>query len=458
MFQPTAQNQYPFAHSIFPSPTEWPTDHSVSVVNEEQIKEDFLHFVWRRKKFNFHNLRSTQGEAIQIISFGEHNHDAGPDFTNARIKIRDTLWAGNVEIHRKSSEWHQHGHHKNKAYDNVILHVVLEEDTVVHRASGERIPCIELRQLIPTKLAARYLYLQHNESRIPCQSQLHRVPSIVRETWLDRLMVERLEQKVLAIEQSLQQNQYNWEESFYHFLARNFGVKVNAIPFELLARSLPLSILRKHKNQLFQIEALLFGQAGLLNQDFEESYPKKLKKEYLFLQQKYRLKNGLKESWKYLRLRPANFPTVRIAQFAQLIFQSNHLFSKALAIQNEKEIHHMFDLKVGPYWSNHYVFDKASIKKKKSLGSPTIRLIIINTICPFLFYYGQYTGNEIYQEKALDLLEQLPPEKNKIIQQWENLGLNPVSAHQSQALLQLKNEYCNPRKCLNCAIGNTLLK
>lgn len=443
---------------IFPEQEEWSPEMTASMVKEYPIKEDFLHYVWRLKKFNFQDLNSTEGEAIQIISVGEHNHDAGPDFTNARIKIGKTLWAGNVEIHQKSSEWYLHGHQSNRAYDNVILHVVLEEDSIVYRENGERIPCIELKTRIPAKLSARYLYLLHNESWIACEAQIHRVSSIVRDLWLDRLMVERLEQKIQAIEKSLQANQYNWEESFYYFLARNFGVRVNAMPFELLARSLPLSILSKHKDQLFQIEALFFGQAGLLQPDFTDAYPLRLKKEYLFLQKKYNLQAISAKNWKFLRLRPANFPSIRIAQFAQLIFQSAHLFSKILAVKNEREVRNMFDLKISNYWNNHYVFDKPSVQKNKNLGTNTIRLIIINTISPFLFYYGKYTGREVYQEQALSLLEQLPAEQNKVIRQWKKLGINAHSAHQSQALLQLKNNYCDAKKCLECKIGNTLMK
>jgi len=276
--------------------------------------------------------------------------------------------------------------------------------------------------------------------------------------WLDRLLVERLEEKVIKIDKSLILNQNNWEETFYQFLARNFGVKVNAEPFEQLAKSIPLITLAKHKINLLQIEALLFGQAGFLDNDFTDDYPNKLKKEYLFLKKKYQLIPTKEESWKFMRLRPANFPSIRIAQFAALVFQSVHLFSKILAASSVKEIEHVFDLRLSSYWNTHYVFDKESTKRKKTLGKGTIHLIIINTIVPFLFLYGKKKANEDFTDKALRLLEEVKPEKNSIIKKWEELGMEPISAYQTQALLQLKNTHCKNKNCMNCAIGNAILK
>ena len=421
------------------------------------IKEDFLHYVWRLKRFKITPLKTTQNEAIQIINVGELNTHAGPDFTNARIKIGDTLWAGNVEIHIKSSEWIRHQHQQDKAYDNVILHVVMEEDQVIHRKNGERIPCLELMNLIPPKLSKQYLKLLKSEHWIPCQYQFPTVSTIIKHMWLDRLMVERLAYKIEAIVRSLESNKYDWESSFYELLAKNFGATVNQTPFELMAKSIPLSILGKHKNNLMQLEALLFGQAGMLEEAFHEEYPQKLQREYQFLQKKYQLQPILGESWKLLRMRPANFPTIRIAQLAYLLFQSTHLFSKILAAQNVKELENMFDIKVSPYWHNHYVFDKVSTKRKKTLGKSTIHLLIINTIAPFLFAYGKRKAEDKYIDKALRLLEELPPEKNSQIRAWQKLGIQPESAYQTQALLQLKKKYCDPHRCLHCAIGNTIM-
>jgi hypothetical protein len=360
-------------------------------------------------------------------------------------------------MHLKSSDWITHQHQKDAAYDNVILHVVLDDDRSIVRKNGEQIPCLELRKRIPSKISKTYKKLIHNEHWIPCQYLIHKVPEITLNLWLDRLMVEKLEVKITEIEKSLVLNQNNWEGTFYQFLARNFGVKVNAEPFEQLAKSIPLLTLTKHKSNLLQIEALLFGQAGMLAHDFNDNYPKKLQKEYLFLKRKYNLKSIRSESWKFMRLRPANFPTVRIAQFATLLFQSVHLFSKMLAAKNVREIENMFEVTISNYWQNHYVFDKPSIKRSKSLGKSAIHLLIINTIVPFLFLYGKNKSEEHFKEKALQLLEELKPEKNNIIEKWKELGLEPASAYQTQALLHLKNNYCKAKKCINCAIGNSIL-
>ena len=283
------------------------------------------------------------------------------------------------------------------------------------------------------------------------------MPKITRILWLDRILVERLEVKLTEMEKSLTINQNNWEETFYQFLARNFGMKINAEPFEQLAKSIPLITLSRHKSNLLKLEALLFGQAGLLEIDFNDNYPKKLQKEYLFLKQKYNLHAINRTSWKLMRLRPANFPTIRIAQFATLIHQSVHLFSKILVAKNVKEIENMFEIKISNYWQTHYVFDKLSIKRNKSFGKNAVHLLIINTIAPFLFLYGKKKGDERYKEKALQLLEELEPEKNTIIDKWKQLGLEANSAYQSQALLHLKNNYCKNKKCMNCAIGNAVL-
>ncbi|MDX1939647.1 MAG: DUF2851 family protein [Saprospiraceae bacterium] len=422
------------------------------------MREDFLHYLWRTKRLDARDLHTTEGEPLEILHFGTYNPHSGPDFTNARIRIGDTLWAGNVEMHLCASEWLAHGHQADKAYDNVILHVVLEEDQVITRASGERIPCLELKNLVPPKLSATYLKLLHNEYWIPCQYHFFQVKEMTKNLWLERLLVERIEEKTNIISETLKYNNNNWEETFYQILARNFGMKVNAEPFELLAKSTPLLTLLKHKNSLTQLEALLFGQAGLLEAGFEDAYPKQLKEEYNFLQKKYNLTPILGESWKFMRLRPASFPTIRIAQFATLIFQSNHLFSKMLVATDVMELENMFELKLSNYWLTHYIFDKESKKAQKKLGKSAIHLLIINTIVPFLFLYGKLRSEDHYQDKALQLLEQLPPENNHIIENWHKLGMTAISASQTQALLQLKNQYCDSKRCLDCAIGNAILQ
>lgn len=422
------------------------------------MREDLLHYLWRTRRFEGTNLHTTQGEPLLILQPGTHNTDGGPDFTNARLRLGDTTWAGNVEIHLLASDWRRHGHQQDRAYDNVILHVVMEEDEPIIRTNGERIPCLEMRQLIPTKLATTYQKLLHNEHWIPCQHHFSDVSEMTKSLWLERLLVERLEHKTTVIAQALARNNNNWEETFYQMLARNFGLKTNAEPFELLATSMPLLTLMKHKSSLLQIEALLFGQAGLLARDFADAYPNQLKKEYAFLQKKYQLTPLLGESWKFLRMRPASFPTIRIAQLATLIFQTNHLFSKMLAAADVTELENMFELKLSNYWRTHYVFDKESKPSPKQLGKNTIHLFVINTIAPLLFLYGKLRGEERFQDRAFALLETLPAERNQIIQQWSSLGMEPNTAYETQALLQLKNQYCNQKRCLDCAIGNAILK
>ncbi len=422
------------------------------------MKEDLLHYVWRLQRFDSTELQTTEGQPIRIQMIGEHNHHSGPDFTNARIEIGKTLWAGNVEMHLNASDWTKHKHQSDPAYDNVILHVVLDEDEKISRQNGSLIPCLELKKRISSKLSKVYQKFLHNEYWIPCQHHFYEVGRMTKVLWLDRLLVERLECKTIVIENRLQDNTNNWEATFYQILAKNFGVKVNAEPFERLARTLPLTILGKHKNDLFQIEALLFGQSGLLEGDFEDEYPNRLKKEYEFLQKKYQLTPMEKTNWRFLRMRPANFPTIRIAQFAQLIFQSTHLFSKMLVAKNIREIENMFELKLSNYWQTHYVFDKESVKRNKSLGKSAIHLFIINTITPFLFLYGKWKGEEEYKDRAFQLLEEVPAEKNNIITKWEELGMIPKSAYETQALLQLKNEYCGKKRCLECSIGCGILK
>lgn len=424
-----------------------------------KIKEDFLQYLWRTKQLDFTALVTTKQEAIEILDFGEHNTNAGPDFLNAKIKIGETLWAGNVEVHVKASEWNKHNHQANDAYNNVILHVVYEEDTPIKRKTGERIPCLELRKRIPADLINQYLRLIDNENWIPCESQFHTVSDINKAFWLDRLSVERLENRTWGLADVLEANNNDWESSFYQRLARNFGAKINTQPFELLAQNTPILTLAKHKNDLFQLEALLFGQAGYLAVDFEEEYPNRLKKEYQFLQKKYDLQPFNVSMWKFMRLRPANFPTVRIAQFAALIHQSTHLFSKVIDAKNIDEVRSLFEgIEVSEYWLTHYKLDKLSRYRTKKLGKSTIDLLIINTIIPFLFFYGRFKQLEDYEDKALLFLEKLSPESNSIIDNWKTLKMKPKSAYQTQALLELKREYCDKKRCLDCAIGNQIMK
>lgn len=422
--------------------------------------EDFLHYIWKFRLFDRANLRTTDGEEIEIYSAGLHNSDSGPDFQNARIRIGGTTWAGNVEVHLSSSDWKRHGHSTDNAYENVILHVVYRNDKPLILSNSRRVPTLELQTRIPDELYNRYHRLIFgDQSIIPCEASIGSVDSLTLHNWLTRVLVERLEKKSAAVISALEVNRGDWEETFYQFLAANFGFKTNAVPFELLAKSLPQNILAKHKNNPLQIEALIFGQAGFLNADFNEEYPRKLKTEYDFLRKKYQLKPVENHLWKFMRLRPANFPTIRLAQFAGLAEQSNHLFSKILEIKDVKTLQSLFvGVKVNPYWENHYRFDVESAHSPKNLGTDSINILLLNTLALFLFSYGRYNQIQHFINRGLQLLEFLPREHNNIVTDFTNLGVKIKSAFESQALIELKNSYCNHKKCLHCGVGNKILK
>ncbi len=422
------------------------------------MQESFLHFIWRWRRFDANNLCSTQGRPIEILHPGEWNHDAGPDFFNARLRIGDTMWAGNVELHVRASEWNAHRHSEDTAYDNVVLHVVLEEDQPIVRPNGERIPCLTLQGRIPPQILENYQRLDQDRAWIPCQNFMQNTPDIVRLNWLDRMLVERLEHKITHIQEILYSTGNHWEETFYRILARSFGLKVNVEPFETLARALPLNILTRHKHELKQMEALLFGQAGLLEGAFEEKHPRALAKEYHFLRHKYGLTPMEASQWKFLRLRPANFPTVRLAQFAALLHRSVHLFSQILEVETIRELEHLFEVHPDGYWVDHFQFDRPSSNRPKNLGRDFIHLIIINAVVPILFHWGKTKKQEVYAKRALQLLEELPAESNTILQEWSTLGFSVKNAYQSQALIHLKTQWCDQKRCLECAIGNVILK
>jgi hypothetical protein len=422
--------------------------------------EDFLHYVWKFRLFDRINLQTNDGEELEILSAGMHNSDSGPDFHNARIRIGETVWAGNVEVHLSSSDWQKHGHATDNAYDNVILHVVYRDDEPLILTDGRHVPTLELQNRIPADLYNRYHTLIFgNQTIIPCEANIGSVDHITLYNWLTRVLVERLEKRSATVITALNKNRGDWEETFYQFLAANFGFKTNALPFELLAKSLPQNILAKHKNNPLQIEALLFGQAGFLKDDMVDEYPRKLKKEYEFLQKKYQLMPVENHLWKFMRMRPPNFPTIRLAQFAALVVQSNHLFSKLLEIKDVKGLRNLFtEVKVNPYWENHYRFDAESNPSSKNLGQASIDVLLLNTLALFLFSYGKHNQIQHYINRSLKLLEYLPNENNKIVEDFANLGVKIKTAFESQALLELKNNYCNYKKCLYCGVGNRILK
>lgn len=420
------------------------------------MKEEFLQFIWKYGLYLKEELKTTDGTPIKIISSGRPNTDSGPDFFNAKIMIGETTWAGNIEIHQKSSHWFQHRHDTDAAYDNVILHVVEMHDKPV-QVKNHELPTLVLRY--PDEILENYENLLKSKQWIACENQLQKVDPFILRFWFSSLMIERLESKTSDILAILEQNKNNWNETFYQLLARNFGMKTNALPFEMLAKSLPLQILSKHKNDLFQIEALLFGQSGLLNEALlGDDYFLSLRKEYSYLYKKYSLSGIEAHLWKFMRLRPINFPTVRIAQLAMLIHHSSALFSRILETENPDDLRKLFDVRASGYWDTHYRFNKTSEENKpKVLGETAFNNLVINTIVPMLFVYGDQHLDQAMKDRALSLLEKLVPEENQIIRKWNESGIESRSAFETQALLQLKNKYCDAKRCLNCQLGAKII-
>jgi hypothetical protein len=422
------------------------------------LKEDFLHYIWKYKLFDTSNLLSQNDEQIEVINFGIHNTDAGPDFFNGKIKINQTIWAGNIEIHINSSDWVKHKHQIDKAYDNVILHVVFNNDRPIKDKNGIELPTIELKGLIEDKLIDRYNFLIRSKDWIPCGKQVKEVDEFTINSWINRLSIERLERKSAEIQETLKLNKNNWEEAFYQYLFKYFGLKVNALPFELLANNTSLKIIEKH-NDLFSIEALLYGQAGYLEEAFNDEYYNKLQKEYHFLRSKFNLTPLDKTMWKLLRLRPSNFPTIRISQLANLLTNHTRLFTKIIETNSVEELQKLFIVQASIYWNTHYQFiNEESSEKIKRIGINTINNIIINVIVPFTFVYGKSKQDESLINKSLNLLENVKSENNSIIKNWTELGLKPTNALQTQSLIELKNNYCSQKKCLNCSIGNQIIQ
>ena len=420
------------------------------------MNEEFLQFVWKYSLFNKEGLKY-KGEDIEIINLGTLNNDAGPDFFNAKIKFGNTIWVGNVEIDIKTSNWHLHKHDKNEAFNNVILQIVYTKDkNEIYNQKGQLVPSIKIK--INDKILNKYQELEKNTTWIACENDFNKIDEFKLRIWLSNVLIERLQIKSDYILQKLNKNKNNWSETFYQILASSFGFKVNKEPFEWLANSTPQKILAKQKNNFTHVEAILFGQAGFLNENYDIEYFKILKKEYIFFKQKYNLKPIEKYLWKFLRLRPSNFPYIRISQFANLIFKSTSLFSLIIETKNIEEIKSLFMIKASNFWDNHYTFEKESVKKEKKLGKQSIDIILINTIIPFLYVYGKATSNQEIKDRAITFLEQIKPENNKIIRNWKNLNVNAENAFYSQALIHLKNEYCNKKKCVNCVIGSEILQ
>ena len=420
------------------------------------MKEDFLHYVWQHVPLASNSFTADNGDNITIINKGIKNNDAGPDFTNAIVDINGVHWAGNIEIHINSNDWFNHKHHLDEAYNNVVLHVVLNvQDRSIINKAERCIPQIALT--IPLHITSNYNSLTHSNSAIACSNKLASVDDFHIKLWTEKLAIERLEQKTSTIQKLLESTQNNWSETFYILLARNFGFSTNAEPFEALALQTPLNILSKFKSNLFQLESLLFGQSGLLQLNDTNVYAQKLFTEYQFLQHKHKLKPLAASYWKFMRIRPNNFPTVRIAQFAALVNQSQHLFSRIIECVNIKEVKELFKCKVSTYWTAHYNFGKAVDKNAANLGKSSIENILINTVVPFIFIYGKLRGKEDRCDFALKLLESIAPEKNSIIKEWQELGIKALNARETQSLIQLRKQYCDVQKCIYCNIGHQVI-
>jgi hypothetical protein len=422
------------------------------------MKEEFLHYIWKTKQFNPADLKTEDGQSLTIIHPGEHNHSSGPDFFNAQLIIGGISWVGNVEIHTKASDWLRHKHQHDEAYNNVILHVVYESDLPVQSNYKQSMPTLVLRDRVDMKLYGKYLRLRNSKTKIPCSGQLDEISSIIKTSWMSRTVVERLERKINELHIELEQNKNDWEETFYRHITRQFGMKVNAEPFQWLSAHVPFKILRKQNDNLLQTEALLFGQSGLLPEKMSDAYTNALIREYIHLQTKYNLRPMPAHCWKFMRLRPNNFPTIRIAQLAGLFFRQPQLFRTCIELNDPDELKKLFAVPASGYWNNHYRFGKVSRVMEKNLGSQAIDTILINTIVPFKFLYGKVKGDDQLRQDAISLLEKLDPENNKNIRAWQECGIDPVSSAESQALLEMTKNYCDKKRCLQCGIGNYLLE
>ena len=416
------------------------------------MSERLLQFIWQFQYFNKSELQTTTGEEIQIISQGTYNTNQGPDFNDAKIRIGKTTWAGSVELHILSSDWQKHKHQNDRNYNNVILHVVWEDDF-----PNYNVPVLKLENRVAKILLQRFEELMNTKGFIPCEKTISSVKPIVLQSWKERLLAERLIRKSAIVETFLNESNHHWEETFWWLLARNFGIKINSDVFEAMARSLPLLILARHKNQIHQLEALLMGQSNLLDGKFKEDYPIMLQKEYEFYKGKYKLQPNTIAPF-YLRMRPGNFPTIRLAQLAMLIHHSEHLFSKIKETDSLKDVKKWLDITANDYWHYHYRFDEPSLFKKKNLGQAMGDNILVNTICTMLFAYGHFHKEQKYKDRALQWLEEITAESNAVTKGFQQVGLQNTNARDSQALIKLKNEYCSKKRCLDCAIGNVLLK
>ena len=428
--------------------------------------EQLLHYVWKHKMLPLRQLETTDHRSVEVIDPGLHNRNAGPDFFNAKVRIGETVWVGNVEIHTKASDWHQHGHDRAPRYNNVVLHVVEQADTDVQTQEGNYLPqlCIE----VPKTVSEHYRELLSTDHYPPCYQIIPSLTPLMIHAWMAALQTERLEQKTEAIQRRVELAGGSWEDAYFVTLARNYGFGINGDAFEQWAQHVPLNVVGKHRDDLFQVEALFMGQAGLLQPEaippryqqdaLNEGYFARLRNEYLYLAHKFTLSPMDYSLWRFLRLRPQNFPHVRIAQLANLYYEGRAGLSALLECDTLDALRSLLQTHVTPYWETHYVFGSESPKNKKRLSKASADLLTINTAVPMLFAVGRHRHKEEYCDRAFDFLEQLKAEQNHIIRLWQECGLDVKNAGDSQALIQLKKEYCDRRDCLRCRIGYEYLK
>ena len=418
--------------------------------------EQLLHYVWKHKIFPLKELKTTTGQQVEVIDTGLANTDAGPDFFNAKLKLDGVLWIGNIEIHERSSDWFKHGHHADAGYNSVILHIASEIDTEISRSNGERIPQIQL--ICPEAVRTNYKELLETDSYPPCYRIIPSLSPFTAHSWMSALQMERFEQKATLLNERLKRCQGNWEDAFFITLARNFGFGLNGDAFETWAHQLPFRAVDKHRNDLFQIEAIFFGQAGILEDSDGDGYYLRLKKEYTYLQHKFGLIPMDASLWRFLRLRPANFPHIRIAQLACLYHRAYGLLSRIMETETLQGVRDILKGGTSEYWLTHYTFGGSSPSRPKALSNTSLDLLIINTVVTFLYAYGLHKGNRVLCARAGSFLEELKAENNYITRMWEQYGMKASNAADSQALIQLKKEYCDKKKCLYCRIGYEYLK
>ncbi len=418
--------------------------------------EQLLHYVWKHKIFPLKELKTTTGQQVEVIDTGLANTDAGPDFFNAKLKLDGVLWIGNIEIHERSSDWFKHGHHADAGYNSVILHIASEIDTEISRSNGERIPQIQL--ICPEAVRTNYKELLETDSYPPCYRIIPSLPPFTAHSWMTALQMERFEQKATLLNERLKRCQGNWEDAFFITLARNFGFGLNGDAFETWAHRLPFRAVDKHRNDLFQIEAIFFGQAGILEDSDGDGYYLRLKKEYTYLQHKFGLIPMDASLWRFLRLRPANFPHIRIAQLSCLYHRAYGLLSRIMETETLQGVRDILKGGTSEYWLTHYTFGGSSPSRPKTLSNTSLDLLIINTVVTFLYAYGLHKGNRVLCARAGSFLEELKAENNYITRMWEQCGMKASNAADSQALIQLKKEYCDKKKCLYCRIGYEYLK